>query len=61
MNLPETARVWEYLDPQGSRQGKFTGIEMNSWMNAGYFSAELQISCDGMTFMKLGEYLGGGG
>ena len=39
--LSEEARVWQYLDPQGLIQGKFTGIEMNSWMNAGYFSADL--------------------
>lgn len=31
---------------------------MNDWFLAGYFTMDLKISCDGFTYMKLGEYLG---
>lgn len=37
MVMPDRMR-WHYLDPQGEMQGPFTGLEMNDWYKANFFS-----------------------
>jgi PERQ amino acid-rich with GYF domain-containing protein len=34
---------WVYLDPQGTMQGPFSGLEMNDWFKANFFSGDLRV------------------
>lgn len=34
---------WEYLDPNGNKQGPFNGINMQQWYMGGYLNDELQL------------------
>lgn len=42
MVMPDRMR-WVYLDPKGQVQGPFTGLEMNDWYKAQFFSANLAV------------------
>ncbi|KAL1896681.1 kinesin-like protein [Ceratocystis pirilliformis] len=42
MVMPDRMR-WVYLDPQGQVQGPFTGLEMNDWYKANFFSPDLSV------------------
>ena len=38
---------WYFQDDFGKIQGPFTQVEMENWYDAGYFSVELMVSCEG--------------
>ena len=42
MVMPDRMR-WVYRDPQGQKQGPWSGLEMHEWYKQGFFSAELQV------------------
>lgn len=42
MVMPDCMR-WIYRDPQGNKQGPWSGLEMHDWYKAGFFSPELQV------------------
>ena len=42
MVMPDRMR-WVYRDPNGDKQGPFSGLEMHDWYKAGFFSPELQV------------------
>jgi PERQ amino acid-rich with GYF domain-containing protein len=42
MVMPDRMR-WIYRDPQGNKQGPWSGLEMHDWYKAGFFTAELQV------------------
>jgi len=39
-----TNAPWYYVDPQGRRQGPFSGVVMRQWLEAGFFDSDLLIS-----------------
>lgn len=42
MVMPDRMR-WVYLDPQGTMQGPFSGLEMNDWYKAQFFTPDLRV------------------
>lgn len=49
---------WFYLDPNGTQQGPYDGMQMQSWYQQGYFQSDLRIRRDGQTsFTTIGEYV----
>ena len=55
--LPPLARLmWEYRDPQGVVQGPFENGSMASWLEAGFFKADLPIKLSSWSsFYPLGS------
>ncbi|KAG9244008.1 hypothetical protein BJ878DRAFT_582857 [Calycina marina] len=35
--------MWQYLDPQGIVRGDYSGLEMNDWYKAQFFTADLSV------------------
>ena len=57
MVMPDRMR-WVYLDPQGQVQGPFTGLEMNDWFKAQFFSADLRVKkIEDPDFEPLGQLI----
>lgn len=57
MVMPDRMR-WTYLDPQGSVQGPFTGLEMNDWYKANFFSPDLRVKkVEDADFEPLGQLI----
>ncbi|GAP86954.2 putative gyf domain-containing protein [Rosellinia necatrix] len=57
MVMPDRMR-WTYLDPQGSIQGPFTGLEMNDWYKANFFSPDLRVKkVEDTEFEPLGQLI----
>ena len=57
MVMPDRMR-WVYLDPQGQIQGPFTGLEMNDWYKAQFFSADLRVKkIEDHDFEPLGQLI----
>lgn len=57
MVMPDRMR-WVYLDPQGQVQGPFTGLEMNDWYKANFFSADLRVKrLEDPEFEPLGQLI----
>lgn len=42
MVMPDRMR-WVYLDPQGTTQGPWSGLEMHDWYKASFFTADLMV------------------
>ncbi|KAF2861582.1 hypothetical protein K470DRAFT_256709 [Piedraia hortae CBS 480.64] len=42
MVMPDRMR-WIYRDPQGNKQGPWSGLEMHDWYKAGFFTRELLV------------------
>ena len=54
-SAPPMVRQWEYRDPQGIIQGPFDNNSMFSWLEAGFFKADLPIRLSGWRdFYPLG-------
>ncbi|KAI0127234.1 gyf domain-containing protein [Xylariales sp. AK1849] len=57
MVMPDRMR-WVYLDPQGQQQGPFTGLEMNDWYKANFFTADLRVKkVEDTEFEPLGQLI----
>ncbi|KAI0508875.1 hypothetical protein F5B22DRAFT_619057 [Xylaria bambusicola] len=57
MVMPDRMR-WTYLDPQGSVQGPFTGLEMNDWYKANFFTPDLRVKkLEDVEFEPLGQLI----
>ncbi|KAH6889197.1 hypothetical protein B0T10DRAFT_48402 [Thelonectria olida] len=57
MVMPDRMR-WVYLDPQGQVQGPFTGLEMNDWYKANFFSPDLRVKkVEDPEFEPLGQLI----
>ncbi|KAL1888885.1 kinesin-like protein [Sporothrix stenoceras] len=57
MVMPDRMR-WVYLDPQGLTQGPFTGLEMNDWYKANFFTADLRVrKVEDTEFEPLGQLI----
>ncbi|OAA65175.1 gyf domain containing protein [Niveomyces insectorum RCEF 264] len=57
MVMPDRMR-WVYLDPQGQTQGPFTGLEMNDWYKANFFTPDLRVKkVEDVEFEPLGQLI----
>ncbi|KAI0195466.1 hypothetical protein F4808DRAFT_440339 [Astrocystis sublimbata] len=57
MVMPDRMR-WTYLDPQGNIQGPFTGLEMNDWYKANFFTPDLRVKkLEDVEFEPLGQLI----
>ena len=57
MVMPDRMR-WVYLDPQGQVQGPFTGLEMNDWYKAHFFTPDLRVKkLEDPEFEPLGQLI----
>lgn len=57
MVMPDRMR-WVYLDPQGNQQGPFTGLEMNDWYKAQFFTPNLRVKkLEDVEFEPLGQLI----
>ncbi|KAI1413958.1 hypothetical protein F5Y13DRAFT_160400 [Hypoxylon sp. FL1857] len=57
MVMPDRMR-WVYLDPQGHQQGPFTGLEMNDWYKANFFTPDLRVKkLEDSDFEPLGQLI----
>ena len=57
MVMPDRMR-WVYLDPQGQIQGPFTGLEMNDWYKANFFTPDLRVKkVEDPDFEPLGQLI----
>lgn len=57
MVMPDRMR-WVYLDPQGQQQGPFTGLEMNDWYKAQFFTPNLRVKkLEDPEFEPLGQLI----
>lgn len=57
MVMPDRMR-WVYLDPQGQVQGPFTGLEMNDWYKANFFTPDLRVKkIEDSDFEPLGQLI----
>ncbi|KAM0187458.1 hypothetical protein ACHAPA_008356 [Fusarium lateritium] len=57
MVMPDRMR-WVYLDPQGQVQGPFTGLEMNDWYKANFFTPDLRVKkLEDSDFEPLGQLI----
>lgn len=57
MVMPDRMR-WVYLDPQGTMQGPFNGLEMNDWYKANFFSPDLRVKrIEDNDFEPLGQLI----
>ncbi|KAF4468222.1 gyf mpd2, partial [Fusarium albosuccineum] len=57
MVMPDRMR-WVYLDPQGHIQGPFTGLEMNDWYKANFFTPDLRVKkVEDPEFEPLGQLI----
>lgn len=57
MVMPDRMR-WVYLDPQGTMQGPFSGLEMNDWYKANFFNADLRVKrLEDPDFEPLGQLI----
>ncbi|PKS05980.1 hypothetical protein jhhlp_007813 [Lomentospora prolificans] len=57
MVMPDRMR-WVYLDPQGQVQGPFTGLEMNDWYKANFFTPDLRVKkIEDPDFEPLGQLI----
>lgn len=57
MVMPDRMR-WVYLDPQGQQQGPFTGLEMNDWYKAQFFTPDLRVKrVEDPEFEPLGQLI----
>ncbi|QPH05361.1 hypothetical protein C2857_003108 [Epichloe festucae Fl1] len=57
MVMPDRMR-WVYLDPQGQVQGPFTGLEMNDWYKANFFTPDLRVKkLEDPEFEPLGQLI----
>ena len=57
MVMPDRMR-WVYLDPQGQVQGPFTGLEMNDWYKANFFTPDLRVKkVEDAEFEPLGQLI----
>jgi PERQ amino acid-rich with GYF domain-containing protein len=55
--MPDRMR-WVYLDPQGQIQGPFTGLEMNDWYKANFFTPDLRVKkVEDPEFEPLGQLI----
>jgi PERQ amino acid-rich with GYF domain-containing protein len=49
---------WVYLDPQGTMQGPFSGLEMNDWYKANFFTPDLRVKrLEDHDFEPLGQLI----
>jgi PERQ amino acid-rich with GYF domain-containing protein len=49
---------WVYLDPQGTMQGPFSGLEMNDWYKANFFTPDLRVKrLEDADFEPLGQLI----
>lgn len=57
MVMPDRMR-WVYLDPQAQVQGPFTGLEMNDWYKANFFTPDLRVKkVEDKEFEPLGQLI----
>ncbi|KAK3389760.1 hypothetical protein B0H63DRAFT_464286 [Podospora didyma] len=57
MVMPDRMR-WVYLDPQGTMQGPFNGLEMNDWYKANFFTPDLRVKrIEDQDFEPLGQLI----
>ncbi|KXX82209.1 GYF domain-containing protein mpd2 [Madurella mycetomatis] len=57
MVMPDRMR-WVYLDPQGTMQGPFSGLEMNDWYKAQFFTPDLRVKrLEDPDFEPLGQLI----
>lgn len=57
MVMPDRMR-WVYLDPQQNVQGPFTGLEMNDWYKANFFTPDLRVKkAEDPEFEPLGQLI----
>lgn len=57
MVMPDRMR-WVYMDPQGTQQGPFTGLEMNEWYKAQFFTNDLRVrKLEDQEFEPLGQLI----
>ncbi|KAK4156082.1 hypothetical protein C8A00DRAFT_12921 [Chaetomidium leptoderma] len=57
MVMPDRMR-WVYLDPQGTMQGPFSGLEMNDWYKANFFTPDLRVKrLEDHDFEPLGQLI----
>lgn len=57
MVMPDRMR-WVYMDPQGQQQGPFTGLEMNEWYKANFFTNDLRVrKLEDPDFEPLGQLI----
>ena len=57
MVMPDRMR-WVYLDPQAQVQGPFTGLEMNDWYKAQFFTPDLRVKkVEDHDFEPLGQLI----
>ena len=57
MVMPDRMR-WVYLDPQGQTQGPFSGLEMNDWYKAQFFTPDLRVKkLEDPDFEPLGQLI----
>ncbi|KAK4188903.1 hypothetical protein QBC35DRAFT_179948 [Podospora australis] len=57
MVMPDRMR-WVYLDPQGMTQGPFSGLEMNDWYKANFFTPDLRVKrVEDTEFEPLGQLI----
>ncbi|KAK4225278.1 gyf domain-containing protein [Podospora fimiseda] len=57
MVMPDRMR-WVYLDPQGKMQGPWSGLEMNDWYKANFFSPDLRVKkLEDRDFEPLGQLI----
>ncbi|KAG6004266.1 hypothetical protein E4U21_001278 [Claviceps maximensis] len=57
MVMPDRMR-WVYLDPQAHVQGPFTGLEMNDWYKANFFTPDLRVKkVEDPEFEPLGQLI----
>lgn len=57
MVMPDRMR-WVYLDPQAQIQGPFTGLEMNDWYKANFFTPDLRVKkVEDVEFEPLGQLI----
>ena len=57
MVMPDRMR-WVYLDPQQQVQGPFTGLEMNDWYKATFFTPDLRVKkLEDAEFEPLGQLI----
>ena len=57
MVMPDRMR-WVYLDPQGTMQGPFSGLEMNDWYKANFFTPDLRVRrLEDPDFEPLGQLI----
>ncbi|KAF9881438.1 GYF domain-containing protein [Colletotrichum karsti] len=57
MVMPDRMR-WVYLDPQQQVQGPFSGLEMNDWYKANFFTPDLRVKkVEDHDFEPLGQLI----